>query len=126
MSLASPSDQPPSRWSSALQRLRQRYPNANRGDQPDGRPPYAVIRISLFKSDADQSDQSDHGTDFDQDAYARIEEGIERVIRVNRNTHLSSLIDLGFPITCGAFMALGWASGLTAALAFVDALSRYQ
>ena len=117
---------PPSFWSDALDRFRTRYPKPNHGDKPDGRPPYAVIHVQLFKPDSDQSDQAHDGSGFDQETYSRIEEQIERVIRVNRNTHLSSLIDMGFPITCGAFFAFGWSCGLAAAFIIVDVLRKFD
>ena len=85
-----------------------------------------MIHVQLFKPDSEQNGKPYDGSDFDQETYARIEEGIERVIRVNRNTHLSSLIDFAEPITMGAFYAFGWASGLAAAFVIVDALRKFD
>ncbi|MBS0356652.1 MAG: hypothetical protein JSR83_22430 [Proteobacteria bacterium] len=109
-----------SRWSAALERLRTRYPKPNHGDEYDGRPPYAVIHVQLFKPDTDQGDKASGGSDFDQETYARIEEQIERVIRVNRNTHFRSLMYFSevalFPLACGL---AGWSAGFLAALQLV-------
>lgn len=136
MSPVSPSDStepqdlrcghPPSIWSSAMHRMRQKPKDDYHGDTTDGRPPYAVIQVQLFKTDDCQPGQSDGDRDFEGQQYGRTLEGIERVIRVNRHSHLYSLIDFGeflFPLCL--FLA-GWAAGFFAALELVLNLSKSQ
>lgn len=86
------------------------------GDDPNGKQPFALIHVQLFKDDVCQNGQTEDDKALDRRAYDRIVEGVDRVIRRNRNSHLYSLVDLGEYLLPLIFFAAGWAAGFGGAL----------
>jgi hypothetical protein len=122
MSLASPQESRIDRfWRRASALVPERYRQSKHGDSPDGRDPYALIHVHLFKPQVGQVGQSEYHNGLDDRVCDRTVEGIERVIRINRHSHLFSLIDLGegffFPLAC---CLAGWAAGFATALEVVS------
>lgn len=108
--------------SSALERLRKSVLKQKEGDSLDGQQPYALIHVQLFKPGTQEKGQSADHHGFDDEAYQRTLERIEHVIRVNRHSRFSSLIDLVeffLPIAFWTFgVALGFSTAFEVALRF--------